>query len=89
MKYLFYYLVIINIISFIVYGLDKLFAIYKGNRVRELYLHVLSLIGGCLGSIGAMIFFRHKTKKLRFYLWNILMTTLWIYILYNAIKGRV
>ena len=82
MKYLFSFLVIINIISFFVYGLDKLLAIYRKNRVRELYLHVFSLFGGCLGSLLGMILFRHKTRKLRFYLWNILMVILWIYILY-------
>lgn len=83
MKYLFYYLVIINVVSFIVFGLDKVFAIYKKNRVRELYLHILSLFGGCLGSIGGMLLFRHKIRKFRFYLWNILMIGLWIYILYT------
>lgn len=82
MKYLFYYLLVINIISFLMYGIDKLLAIYKKNRVRELYLHVLSMFGGCLGSIGGMLLFRHKTRKFRFYLWNILMVVLWGYILY-------
>ena len=82
MKYLFYYLLIINIVSFLMYGMDKLFAIYKKNRIREVSLHILSLFGGCLGSIGGMLLFRHKTRKKRFYLWNILMIILWIYILY-------
>ena len=82
MKYLFYYLVGINFVSVIIYGIDKLLAIRNKSRVREVYLHILSLFGGCLGSILGMLFFRHKTKKLRFYLWNMLMIVFWIYILY-------
>lgn len=82
MEYLLYYLVIINIISFLLYGIDKFLAIHKKNRVRELYLHILSLFGGCLGCILGMMCFRHKTRKLRFYLWNILMIILWVYIIY-------
>jgi uncharacterized membrane protein YsdA (DUF1294 family) len=82
MKYLFYYLVGINFVSVIIYGIDKLLAIRNKSRVKEVYLHILSLFGGCLGSILGMLLFRHKTKKLRFYLWNMLMIVFWIYILY-------
>ena len=83
MKYLFYYLIIINVISFLFYGIDKLLAIFNKHRIREVFLHILSLFGGCLGSIEGMLLFRHKTRKKRFYLWNILMIVLWVYILYT------
>ena len=82
MKYLLFYLIGINIVSFVIYGIDKLLAIGNKRRVRELFLHVLSLFGGCLGSVGGMLFFRHKTKKIRFYVWNMLMIILWLYIFY-------
>jgi len=82
MKYLIYFLIGINILSFFTYGVDKLLAIRNKRRIRELYLHVLSLFGGCLGSICGMMLFRHKTMKIRFYLWNILMILLWGYIIY-------
>ena len=82
MKYLLFYLIGINIVSFVIYGIDKLLAIVNKRRVRELFLHVLSLFGGCLGSFGGMLLFRHKTKKIRFYVWNMLMIILWLYIFY-------
>jgi uncharacterized membrane protein YsdA (DUF1294 family) len=82
MEYLFYYLVFINIISFLLYGLDKLLAIFKRNRIREVLLHIFSLFGGCLGSICGMFVFRHKIKKNRFYIWNIFMIVVWGYIIY-------
>ena len=82
MKYLIYFLIGINILSFFTYGVDKLLAIRNKRRIRELYLHVLSLFGGCLGSICGMMLFRHKAMKIRFYLWNILMILLWGYIIY-------
>ena len=82
MKYLLFYLIGINIVSFVIYGIDKLLAIGNKRRVRELFLHVLSLFGGCLGSFCGMLFFRHKTKKIRFYVWNMLMIILWLYIFY-------
>lgn len=81
MKYLFYYLIGINVVAMVMYGIDKLLAIRNKSRVREVYLHILSLFGGCLGSLLGMLLFRHKTKKFRFYLWNILMIVFWIYIL--------
>ena len=82
MMYLFYYFICINIFSFFIYGIDKFLAVHNKRRVRELFLHLLSLLGGFLGCILGMMFFRHKTRKLRFYIWNILMFVLWIYIMY-------
>lgn len=57
------YLIIINIITFIVFGLDKLFAIKKMSRVRNITLLSLVFIGGEIGAIIAMRMFHHKTKQ--------------------------
>ncbi len=63
MKYIFYYLIIINIVTFISFGLDKLYAIKNMYRIRESTLISLCILGGTpLGYIG-MKLFRHKTKK--------------------------
>jgi uncharacterized membrane protein YsdA (DUF1294 family) len=66
MTYLVYYLVIINIISFIIYGLDKLFAIKHMRRISETTLFTLAIIGGEIGGFIAMVLFHHKTKKISF-----------------------
>ena len=61
--YIIYYLIIINVITFITFGLDKLFAIKNMYRVRESTLFSLCILGGTpLGYIGMKVF-RHKTKK--------------------------
>ena len=66
MKYFIIYLVIINIITFIVFGLDKYYAIKNKFRVSEATLFCLCIIGGSfLGYIGMKVF-RHKTKKTYF-----------------------
>lgn len=57
------YLVGMNVVTFFVYGLDKLKARIGSRRVSERRLWVLALLGGSLGAMVAMEFFRHKTKK--------------------------
>ena len=62
MKYLYYYLIIINIISFILFGYDKLSAKKQKNRIRNSTLLGISILGGSIGSIIGMYTFRHKTQ---------------------------
>lgn len=66
MMYLLLYLVIINLASFITFFVDKRKAVKNKWRIKESSLHLLSLAGGVYGSIAAMLFFRHKNKKLKF-----------------------
>lgn len=83
MKYLLYYLIIINIGSFLIYRVDKRLAKSGKRRVSERSLFFLSFIGGGLGCVIGMLMFRHKTKKVKFYLWNILMLLVWSYLIYK------
>ncbi len=57
------YLLVINIFSFILYGLDKLKAKYHWWRISEKTLLLTSFLGGAYGSYLAMKLFRHKTRK--------------------------
>ena len=82
MKYLLCYIVLINIISLIMYGLDKLFAIKDLKRIKESYLLFCGFIGGVIGSIMGMILFNHKTRKGKFWGLNILFIMVWCYIIY-------
>ena len=60
------YLIAINLITFVVFGIDKRAAIKKRSRIRVSTLLTLSFIGGSLGGLSAMYLFRHKTKKWQF-----------------------
>lgn len=60
------YLVAINIISFVVYGMDKRAAIKEQWRVPEKTLLFLAAIGGSVGAALGMKIFHHKTKKIKF-----------------------
>ena len=60
------YVLIINIIGFLVMGLDK-FKAKKGYwRTPEKTIFVITLLGGGIGTVAGMYTFRHKTKKLAF-----------------------
>lgn len=62
MKYLFIYLVVINLIGFVIMFIDKKRAIKKKYRIPEKNLFLVALIGGCLGTTLGMEMFRHKTR---------------------------
>ena len=57
------YLLIINIVTFALYGIDKWKAIHNKWRIREATLLITAFIGGSLGAFIAMQTFRHKTRK--------------------------
>ena len=61
--YLLAYLGIINVVTFILFGLDKLFAIRKRSRIRIVTLLGFCFIGGSIGGLCAMYTFRHKINK--------------------------
>lgn len=63
MKYLYIWLIIINIITFAFFGIDKKKAIDGKFRISESTLFLLSILGGSLGGFIAMHTFHHKTKK--------------------------
>lgn len=62
-KYILIYLGFINIVSFVLFFIDKEKAKRDRWRIQEKTLHTTSFLGGVLGSIAAMILFHHKTKK--------------------------
>lgn len=62
------YLIIINVITFVIFGVDKYKAIRQEWRIRESTLLGLALIGGSIGGWLAMYIFHHKTKKVKFFM---------------------
>lgn len=62
------YIIIINLIAFLLMFIDKKKA-QKGKwRIQESTLLIFALIGGSIGCILGMYTFHHKTKKPRFYI---------------------
>lgn len=61
------YLLLLSLITFIAYGVDKRKAKKGKWRVKEGTLLLLSLIGGATGGFLAMKKFRHKTTKEHWY----------------------
>ncbi len=57
------YLLVINIFGFLTMGFDKKSARRKKWRVSEATLFVIAIFGGCIGCIGGMYLFHHKTMK--------------------------
>ena len=57
------YLIIINIITFITYGIDKAKARKGAWRITEKTLIGLAVAGGSIGAMAGMSFFHHKTRK--------------------------
>ena len=57
------YLLILNFITFIVFGLDKLKAKKHKWRIKASTLLGLCFLGGSLGGLIGMYTFRHKTKQ--------------------------
>lgn len=57
------YLIIINIITFITYGIDKAKARKGAWRIPEKTLIGLAVAGGSIGALAGMSFFHHKTRK--------------------------
>ncbi|WP_343208766.1 DUF1294 domain-containing protein [Anaerolentibacter hominis] len=60
------YLILINLIGFGLMGLDKRRARLHKWRIKEHTLFAAALLGGSIGSILGMYFFRHKTKHRQF-----------------------
>ena len=61
-----YYLLLINIVTFLVFVIDKRRAVKRKWRIPEKTLLGLSLIGGSAGGLIAMYYFRHKIRKTAF-----------------------
>ncbi|MBQ6498995.1 MAG: DUF1294 domain-containing protein [Ruminococcus sp.] len=63
LKYLYIYLVVINILAVILTIYDKSAAVHDRWRVRERTLMLVSALGGAVGMFLTMLIIRHKTRK--------------------------
>ncbi len=63
---LLYYLIVINVVTFLVYGIDKWKAKQGSWRISEATLLMLALIGGSIGALLGMKIWHHKTMHKKF-----------------------
>ena len=70
------WLLLANLLTFLIYGGDKLAARKGWRRVPEATLLLFGALGGWLGALAAQQMFRHKTQKQPFKTWFILSVAL-------------
>ncbi len=70
---------LVNLIAFILYGVDKYKAKKQLWRIPEATLLLFSVLGGGMGSLLGMTAFRHKTKHTKF-----LVTVPILFLLYTV-----
>lgn len=84
-KILLCYLVLINIITFFSFGLDKYKAVASNRRTPEKTLLLLTIFGGSLGSLLGMKLFRHKTQKFHFFVIAMLSLVIHGFLLFQLV----
>ncbi len=62
------YIIIITLLTFICFGVDKYKARNHKWRIKEATLIGMCVLGGSLGGLAGMYIFHHKTKKPLFYI---------------------
>lgn len=60
------YVVVVNLVTFLLYGVDKRKAQKNKWRISEKTLLGAALAGGSVGALFGMHVFRHKTKHWKF-----------------------
>lgn len=68
MKLILFYLAVVNLVTFVMYGIDKYKAKKAKWRISEATLLLMAAIGGSIGAWAGMQVWHHKTlhKKFRF-----------------------
>ncbi len=83
---LLYFFIAINIITFLVFGYDKWLAKNNRRRISEFNLLFLTSVGGTIGGLIGMNFFKHKTNKFSFILSFYAILIIQIVLLYFGIQ---
>ncbi|PXW18284.1 uncharacterized membrane protein YsdA (DUF1294 family) [Chryseobacterium sp. CBTAP 102] len=80
------FLLIMNLITFGVFGFDKWQAQKHQWRISENTLLLISILGGILGAASGMILFNHKVSKKSFLMKFILVVLIDLVFFYRLIR---
>ena len=72
------WMLLLSILTFIAFGVDKRAAIHGKRRTPEFRLHMLELLGGWPGAILGGLTFRHKVRKPSYVMATIMVILAWI-----------
>ncbi|MDO4190150.1 MAG: DUF1294 domain-containing protein [Bacteroidales bacterium] len=78
MRYIIYYLLIINVVGGIVFAVDKQLAKKEKTRVPEATLHLFEAFGAFPIILLLMYTIHHKNKKAKYFLITWLIALLWL-----------
>jgi uncharacterized membrane protein YsdA (DUF1294 family) len=67
-----------SVVTFLAFTWDKWCARRGSYRVSEATLLTISVLGGALGGLGAMLAARHKTRRVLF--WTVMCASLFIHV---------
>ena len=65
-QYSLYYLLVVNTLTFLLYGIDKYKAKKARWRISEATLLMMAVIGGSIGAWAGMRLWHHKTMHKKF-----------------------
>ena len=82
MKFLYIYLIFINLVAVIVTVHDKVAAVRGRWRVKERTLLLIAALGGSPAMLLTMLLIRHKTRKMKFMVGIPLIIVLQLVIVY-------
>ena len=80
------YVIGINVMGFLFMGYDKWKAKKDIWRTPERTFFIISLLGGSIGTLIGMYFFRHKTKKKKFTIGIPIILVINIFILFVVFR---
>ena len=82
------YLIIMSLITFVFYVIDKKRATKGTSRIKEATLLALSILGGGFGGFIAMNLYSHKTRKWYFVITNIASIVGYVYLVLILIQNK-
>ena len=89
LTYLLYYLAFINLLLFVLMGVDKAKAKRGARRIPEATLFFLAVLGGSIGGIAGMAAFHHKTLHKSFRLgFPVILTAQLALAAYLVLKSK-
>ena len=80
------YLLLVNLLALVMYGIDKKRAMQKRFRIPERTLLWMARLGGGIGSWLGIKLFRHKTKHTQFRILVPLWILIWVVGILIAVR---